>query len=168
MPGSGPSAHPLITLDELERLLLEWAPLVSTRSVEATPASTKTAFCAMPFHKDFLDVYFLGILPAVREAGFDLLRVDQTHSFRGITQRVWDGIANSSFVIADLSGHNPNVMYEVGLAHALGCRTFLLKDDATDIPFDVRDHMVLNYSRLQLHRLSAELPDPLKSALQQT
>jgi hypothetical protein len=65
------------------------------------------------------------------------------HSFQGLTQRVWDGIANASIVVADISGLNANVMYEIGLAHGLGSRTFLIRDQSTEIPFDIRDSMVL-------------------------
>jgi hypothetical protein len=166
IPGTGPAEAPLITIEELSRLLAAWSPLRATRTVTPAEGSRSFAFCAMPFHEDFLDVYFLGIVPAVREVGLDVLRTDQSHDFRRITARVWEAITSASLVVADLSGHNPNVMYEAGLAHAFGSRTFVLKDDSTEIPFDVKDYMVWTYNRRQLHRLTQELPARLQSALE--
>jgi hypothetical protein len=79
--------------------------------------------------------------------------VDQSFSFVGITQRIRDGITSATLTIADISGHNPNLMCEVGLAHGLSRNVLLIRDAATEIPFDVKDIMALTYERVTLYRL---------------
>ncbi len=44
----------------------------------------------------------------------------------------------SQIFAADLTGKNPNVFYETGLAHALPRPTVLLTQDAADVPFDLQ------------------------------
>jgi hypothetical protein len=167
VPGNGVSPAPLITLEGLSGFLSTWFPpaAYNLRQVNADDSvARRVAFCAMPFHQDFLDVYLLGILPAAKEAGFNVNRLDQTFNFTGITQRIWSGISNADLTIADISGHNPNVMYEVGLAQGLGCRTFVIRDSTTDIPFDIRDTLILTYDRKKLHRLQQDLVERLGQA----
>ena len=128
VPGKPPVPTPLVTLTDLESLLKTWKPLPSKRAIEyplPTKEIDRVAFCAMPFHEKYLDVYFLGIIPAAKELGFAVNRVDQSHSLKGIRQLISQGIADSSLVIADISGCNPNVMYEIGLAHGFGTSTFI-------------------------------------------
>jgi len=55
-------------------------------------------------------------------------------------QRVYDQIARADIVVAELSEPNRNVFYEVGYSHALGKTTILLKREAADIPFDLKDY----------------------------
>jgi len=57
---------------------------------------------------------------------------------RDITQKIWRDICASSFVIAICDEKNPNVYYEIGLAHALGKPVFLCASDADQFTFDVR------------------------------
>ena len=157
--------EPLLTIAGLRELLAQLSPLVVTRSVSRGEPKSQPVFCAMPFHESFLDVYLLAIVPTMNELGFEVLRLDQTHSFSGISQRIWDGIADSRFVIADISGHNPNVLYELGVAHGLGVNTFLIVDSGTPIPFDIKDNMALAYDRQVISRLVKDLPTRIRQAL---
>ena len=78
------------------------------------------AFVLMPFAPDFDDV-FTSIIRAPLEAeGFTVERVDESRGTRNIMHDVLQGIALADLVIADLTGANPNVFYELGIAHALG------------------------------------------------
>ena len=49
--------------------------------------------------------------------------------------------------LADVTSNNPNVMYELGLAHAQGKRrcTILIADSVERIPFDIKDYVVILY-----------------------
>jgi hypothetical protein len=47
-------------------------------------------------------------------------------------------------------------MYEVGLAHGLSRNVLLIRDAATEIPFDVKDIMALTYERVTLYRLQKD------------
>lgn len=95
-------------------------------------------FVLMPFSEDFADTYQLGIKPACEEAGAYCERVDEQTFHESILQRVYNQIAKADFIVAEMTGRNPNVFYEVGYAHALGKRVILLTRDAGDIPFDLK------------------------------
>jgi hypothetical protein len=73
------------------------------------------------------------------------VRADSESRGGRIMADVWRLTNEAILVIADLSGRNPNVFYETGLAHALGKRVILLSSDTDDIPFDVRDIDIIRY-----------------------
>lgn len=103
-------------------------------------ATTPKPFCfvLMPFDASFDDVYKLGIKEACNAAGAYSERVDeQTYDGR-ILDRIYNQIAKADFIVADMTGRNPNVFYEVGYAHALGKRTVLVVKTVNEIPFDLR------------------------------
>ena len=52
---------------------------------------------------------------------------------------VWDSIRRSKYVIADVTAANPNVMYELGLAHAAGRTPLLISQNMKKIPFDIQN-----------------------------
>lgn len=71
-----------------------------------------------------------------------------------IMNRVWQDIRRSEVVVADLTGENPNVFYEMGLAHALGKTTILIKQkDTPRVPFDLSIHKYFEYELGQLPEL---------------
>lgn len=92
----------------------------------------------MPFSEAFEDVYRLGIKDACTNAGAYCERVDEQIFNERILDRIYNQIAKADLVIADMTGRNPNVFYEVGYAHALGRPTILLTQNADDIPFDLK------------------------------
>ena len=47
-------------------------------------------------------------------------------------------IDRSRVVICDCTGRNPNVFYEIGIAHTLGREVILITQSQEDIPFDLR------------------------------
>ena len=59
---------------------------------------------------------------------------------------VWKGIFQAKVVIADLTSRNPNVYYELGIAHTLGKRFILLAQNIDDIPFDLRHYRCILYT----------------------
>ena len=95
-------------------------------------------FVLMPFSSDFDDVYKIGIKEACETAGSYCERVDEQIFSERILDRIYNQIAKADVVIADMTGRNANVFYEVGYAHALGKPTVLLTRDADDIPFDLK------------------------------
>ena len=54
-------------------------------------------------------------------------------------------IDRSSLVICDCTGKNPNVFYEVGIAHTLGREVILITQAEVDIPFDLRHLRFIRY-----------------------
>lgn len=111
----------------------------------------------MPFSDEFADVYEIGIKEACSLAGAYCERVDEQIYQERILDRIYNQIAKADLVVADMTGRNPNVFYEVGYAHALGKRTILLTKSADDIPFDLKHFPHIVYgSRLRVLRDSLE------------
>jgi hypothetical protein len=102
-------------------------------------------FVLMPFDAAFDDVYQLGIRAACSDAGAYCERVDEQIFHESILERVYNQIGKADLLIADMTGRNPNVFYEVGYAHALGKRVFLLTRNADDIPFDLKHYPHIVY-----------------------
>jgi len=105
---------------------------------------TKFAFVCMPFAQQFDDSYKFAIQPAVQECGFKCLRADEIEHNKGILEVIHRQIESAHIIVADMTGGNPNVYYEVGYAHALGKDVVLLTQRASDLPFDLRglNHIV--------------------------
>lgn len=101
-------------------------------------------FVLMPFDSAFDDIYKFGIKGACDDVGAYAERVDEQIFSEGILDRIFNQISKADVIIADMTGRNPNVFYEVGYAHALGKIVILLTQSAQDIPFDLkhRQHTV--------------------------
>lgn len=103
------------------------------------------AFVLIPFSADFDDIYKLGIKATANELGVIAERVDEQVFSESILERIYRQIEAADIIIADMTGRNSNVFYEVGYAHAKGKPCVLLTQDANDIPFDLKHHRHLIY-----------------------
>lgn len=103
-------------------------------------------FILMPFNKDFERIYSF-IQNACALAGAHAERVDKQMFEKSIMEQIYNQIAKADIIVADMTGRNPNVFYEVGYAHALGKRTILLTQAVDDIPFDLRIYRHIVYGR---------------------
>jgi nucleoside 2-deoxyribosyltransferase len=125
--------------------------------MSATPTTKPKLFCfvLMPFDTAFDDVYKIGIKESCEIAGAYCERVDEQIFNERILDRIYNQIAKADVVIADMTGRNPNVFYEVGYAHALGKTTILLTSKSDDIPFDLKhfSHIVYGNSLSDLRTL---------------
>lgn len=74
---------------------------------------------------------------SVSELGYYTTRADEITEPGSITNQVIDKTLKSDLVIADLTGHNPNVFYELAVRHATGKPYIQLIDSTEDIPFDI-------------------------------
>lgn len=106
------------------------------------------AFVLMPFSNEFDDIYRLGIKAACEDRGVVAERVDEQKFSETMLDRIYRQIEYADFIIADMSGRNPNVFYEVGYAHARGKICTLLTSDSHDIPFDLKHHRHIVYNDL--------------------
>ena len=84
-----------------------------------------------------------------------------------IVDNVLAEIRRAKVVIADLTGRNPDVFYEVGIAHALGTPVLLITQSIDNLPFDLRNHRVLvyDYSPHGCRVLERQLEEHLKQML---
>lgn len=87
------------------------------------------------------------IKPAVEEAGlgYSCKRSDDIMHPGSVIKDIVKALWDADVVIADLTGRNPNVFYELGVRHALKGRTILLTQSIEDVPFDVRSYRVIQY-----------------------
>jgi hypothetical protein len=99
----------------------------------------------MPFDPSFNDLYQLGIKPAAEGSGAYCERIDEQLFDENILARLYNQIAKADLIVADMTGRNPNVFYEVGYAHALGQKVILLTKNADDIPFDLKHYPHIVY-----------------------
>ena len=103
-------------------------------------------FVLMPFVKEMDPIYIDHIKPVVESEGISCQRADEIVGTSIITFDIWEKINRSRFIIADLTGKNPNVFYEIGLAHALGKEVILITQTMTDVPFDLKSLRCIVYS----------------------
>lgn len=100
----------------------------------------------MPFARKLSHVFEDHIVPTCEAAGLSCRRGDDLFANGHVMNEVWSAICESRWIIADCTGRNPNVFYELGIAHTLGKRIVLLTQDEEDIPFDIRHVRYLRYA----------------------
>ena len=126
-----------------------------------------TCFVMMPFGEWF-DRYYQEIyVPAIKEAGFEPVRADELFSTGSVVEQIWDQIERSKLLLADLSGKNPNVFYELGLAHAARKPVVFTASSVDDVPFDLRHLRVIVYDVREpdwAPRLRKSIADYLRNA----
>jgi len=75
------------------------------------------------------------------------VRGDDLFTPTDILEDIWQAINSADFVIADITGRNPNVLYELGIAHTLAKPVLILSKQADDIPIDLATRRVILYGR---------------------
>lgn len=115
----------------------------------------KTCFVIMPIADmdgyetgHFSRVYNHIIKPSCEKSGFKPIRADNVTSSNFIVLDILRKIVECDLAICDLSGRNPNVMYELGLRQAFNKKTVLIKDNKTISPFDVQAFRYCEYDSL--------------------
>ncbi|UOK42405.1 MULTISPECIES: nucleoside 2-deoxyribosyltransferase [Flavobacterium] len=104
-----------------------------------------SCFVVMPFSSLYQIEYESIIKPTLQELNIKCIRGDEIYSKQRIMDDIWQSIKSCRFVIAELTGKNPNVLYEVGLAHAIGKPVIILTRNSDDVPFDLKDLRYLYY-----------------------
>ncbi len=107
-----------------------------------------TCFVMMPFQSPHGDYYTQIYEPAIKKAGLRPVRADHTIFGTGkIMNQVWSGIKGAKVLLAELTTKNPNVFYELGLAHALTKPVVLVSANEDDVPFDLHYIRVIYYNQ---------------------
>ena len=116
-------------------------------SVEQAGPQAPLCFVLMPFGRksdasgrvtDFDAVYRQIIAPAVQDAGLDPLRADEESVGGTIHKPMYERLMLCPYAVADITGANPNVYYELGIRHAMKPRsTVILFAAGTTLPFDI-------------------------------
>jgi hypothetical protein len=99
------------------------------------------AFVLMPFSLPWSEQVWDAVRQIVRSAPLtpqlDCVRADDLFG-HDVLHDIVAAIQSCEVVIADITGRNPNVFYELGIAHAFGKRVVLLTQSVDDIPFDIQ------------------------------
>lgn len=108
--------------------------------------ATDSCFVMMPFALPLGGYYESVYKPAIEKAGLQPMRADAEIFGTGkIMEQVWSGIRRAKVLVAELTSRNPNVFYELGLAHALKKPVVLVSSNEGDVPFDLKHIRVIYY-----------------------
>ncbi len=114
------------------------------RSVKV--GATDRCFVMMPFAAPLGGYYESVYKPAIEKAGLQPIRADAEIFGAGkIIDQIWSGIRSAKVLVAELTQRNPNVFYELGLAHALKKPVVLVSSNEADVPFDLHHIRVIYY-----------------------
>jgi len=104
-----------------------------------------TCFVMMPFGH-WPDLYYKELFsPAIKDAGMEPLRADELFSTGTVIEQIWEQIKKSKVLLADMTGKNANVFYELGLAHVAKKPVVFTSGNLDDVPFDLRHLRVIVY-----------------------
>lgn len=103
-------------------------------------------FVLMPFDKEFNDLYEFIKVVFEKNQLYKVFRADDLKNQQSILKDIVISINNCDLILADLTGFNPNVLYELGIAHGFNKNVILITQDIDEIPFDLRSYRVVQYS----------------------
>ena len=103
-------------------------------------------FVLMSFDPGLKPIYLDHISRVVKDCKLTVGRADDFFTAHSIMQDVWTAILRSRALIADCTGRNANVFYEIGVAHTIGKPVILITQNAEDVPFDLRSIRFIQYT----------------------
>ena len=110
----------------------------------------RKVFVITPFDEDFLALFTE--LTGAFEEDFEFNNAGDLDNQQNILQDIVEGIYQADVIIADLTGLNANVFYELGLAHAMNKKVIIITRDIGELPFDIKSYRAHEYS-LQFNKL---------------
>ncbi|MBI4671609.1 MAG: hypothetical protein HY741_08075 [Chloroflexi bacterium] len=122
-------------------------------------------FVLMPFREEHFAIYERTIKPTLESLACHVEHAKDAHTVERIVDTIYTQIARAHFIVADTTGKNPNVFYEIGYAHALGKKVILLVQDTQDIPFDISGLRHIQYKPHALNALAMDLRATASSLL---
>lgn len=124
-------------------------------------------FMAMPFRDDLKPVYTDHVLRVTGQLKLTCKRADDFFTTSSIMGDVWSAIYHAKACIVDCTGRNPNVFYELGIAHTLGRITIPIAQSIDDIPSDLRHlrFIVYQYTPPGMQQFEAALRKTLQTEL---
>jgi hypothetical protein len=120
--------------------IVTFAPQVF--AVPDKPQNDKLVTVMFPFK---YGATFEAVRGVCDKLGLQCLKADDIWTNATFIQDIFELIFTSRVVVADFTGRNPNVFYEVGIAHTLGKTVVPLTQSLEDIPSDLTGHRALVY-----------------------
>jgi hypothetical protein len=130
-------------------------------------------FVLMPFAEvcDLQSVYLNHVKKVVEErCALRCERADDITDISGVMQSVWESINRARLIIADMTERNPNVFYELGIAHTLGKPVIMITQSMDYVPFDLK-HLrciVYDYKPGSIARFEQILEKTIRRVLEST
>lgn len=127
-------------------------------SLAAPPAAdiSGSVFVLMPFQPQF-NVVWKAIVGTCDQVGVTCSRSDTIRLPGRITGQIMEAIRSANVIVADVTDNNPNVMFELGYADALGKPIVVLNQRVAESPFDLRDWRQISYEPKELDNLVSVL-----------
>jgi hypothetical protein len=124
-------------------------------------------FVLMPFTDHLKPVWEDHIKKAVNALGLTAKRADDFFTAHSVMEDVWDAIYGARALVADCTGRNPNVFYEIGVAHTIGKPVILITQNADDVPFDLRHirYIEYQYTPPGMQRFEASMTETLQQLI---
>lgn len=125
---------------------------------ERIPIEKNRCFMLMPFNEKFDYIYGV-IKKDLNDNGLICNRADEIAGSKPILNKILTEILKSRYIIADLTNYNPNVFYELGIAHSFkdAQNILLLKQKDSKIPFDLTHLTYIEYTPDNLRFLTATI-----------
>lgn len=118
-----------------------------------------------PERKRADEIYEYIVQPALAQFDVEAYRADLDPTPGAITPRILSELVGASLVVADLTGRNPNVFYEVGISHSFAKPLISLADSARSLPFDAKDERVIELGEYAAAGLTYVQGEKAKAAL---
>jgi hypothetical protein len=124
-------------------------------------------FVVMPFRDDLKPVWEDHIKNVAKSLGLTVMRADDFFTAHSVMSDVWNAIYGARAIIADCTGRNPNVFYEIGIAHVIGKPVVLIAQNSDDVPFDLRHlrYILYKHTTLGMQQFEQKLAQTLKTEL---
>ena len=110
-----------------------------------------TVFCLMPFNRNY-DKLYTNIRLICEDNDIECQRSDEVVEPGFILKQILELILQSQLILAVIDGRNPNVFYEIGIAHALGKTVILLAEDTkANKVYDISYNRMILYSQYSVN-----------------
>ncbi|MCM1467165.1 MAG: hypothetical protein NC086_03380 [Alistipes sp.] len=122
------------------------------------PIEKNRCFMLMPFSSNF-DYIYGTIKKDLNNNGLICNRADEISGSKPILNKILTEILKSRYIIADLTDYNPNVFYELGIAHSFkdAQNILMIKQKTSQIPFDLTHLTYIEYEPDNLRFLTATI-----------
>lgn len=155
----------LLRIEDLEFRATKFGPVVQIveKAEKAPPPklSKDLVFVLMSFTKALEDLYIYGIRAAVEKTGYVCRRADEIERNSDIMKEILYHIDKASVLVGDMTDKNPNVFYEVGIAHEKRKEVILITRKGSEIPFDLKSKNHIIYENI--HDLEEKLTRRLQA-----
>ena len=126
--------------EEMPKRMITFSPQVF--NIPTKSQNDKLVTVMLPFTQQ---AAFASVKNACDNLGLECKKADDIWENSTFIQDIFELIFTSKVMVADFTGKNPNVFYEVGIAHTLGKTVIPITQSINDVPSDLRHHRALVY-----------------------